>query len=35
VQGGCEVDGVVAAQGVFGGEVAGSAGDGFVDRDDA
>jgi len=35
VQGAREVDGVVAAQGVFGGEVAGSAGDGFVDRDDA
>jgi hypothetical protein len=35
VQGGCEVDGVVAAQGVLGGEVAGLAGEWFVDRDDA
>jgi hypothetical protein len=35
VQGGYEVDGVVAAQSVFGGEVAGSAADGFADRDDA
>jgi hypothetical protein len=35
VQGACEVDGVVAAQGVLGGEVAGLAGEWFVDRDDA
>jgi hypothetical protein len=35
VKGACEVDGVVAAQGVFGGEVAGVAGEWFVDRDDA
>jgi hypothetical protein len=35
VQGAGEVDGVVAAQGVLGGEVAGLAGEWFVDRDDA
>jgi hypothetical protein len=31
----CEVDGVVAAQAVVGGDVAGVAGQGFVDRDGA
>jgi hypothetical protein len=35
VEGACEVDGVVAAQGVLGGEVAGVAGERFVDPDDA
>ena len=35
LQGACEVDGVIAAQGVRGGEVAGVAGQRFVDRDDA
>ena len=35
VQGACEVDGVVAAQRVLGGEVAGVAGEWFVDRDAA
>jgi hypothetical protein len=35
VQGAGEVNGVVAAQGVLGGEVAGLAGQWFVDRDDA
>ena len=35
LQGACEVDGVVAAQGVLGGEVAAVAGQRFVDRDDA
>ena len=35
LQGTSEVDGVVAAQGVLGGEVAGVAGQGFVDRDAA
>jgi hypothetical protein len=35
VQGACEVDSVVAAQGVSGGEAAGLAGEWFVDRDDA
>ena len=34
-QGTCEVDGVVAAQGALSGEVAGVAGQWFVDRDDA
>lgn len=31
----CEVDGVIAAQGVLGGKLAGLAGEWFVDRDDA
>ena len=35
VQGASEVDGVVAAQGVLAGEVAGVAGQWFVDRDGA
>jgi hypothetical protein len=35
VQRACEVDGVVAAQGVLCGEFAGLAGERFVDRDDA
>ncbi len=35
LEGACEVDGVVAAQGVLGGEVAGLKGERFVDRDDA
>jgi hypothetical protein len=35
LEGACEVGGVVAAQGVLGGEVAGVAGERFVDRDDA
>jgi hypothetical protein len=35
LQGACEVDGVVAAQRVLGGEVAGLKGERFVDRDDA
>ena len=35
VQSAGEVDGVVASQGVLAGEIAGSAGERFVDRDDA
>jgi hypothetical protein len=35
LQGARELDGVVAAQRVLGGEVAGVAGEWFVDRDDA
>jgi hypothetical protein len=35
VEGACEVDGVIAAQLVLRGEVAGVAGESFVDRDDA
>jgi hypothetical protein len=35
LQGACEVNGVVAAQRVLGGEVAGLTGERFVDRDDA
>ena len=35
VQGAGEVDSVVAAQGVLAGEIAGLAGEWFVDRDDA
>src|SRR5687768_15487932 len=35
LEGACEMDGVVAAQGVLGGEVAGLKGERFVDRDDA